>query len=440
MPCGEDNFAIKQTKGDISLTSGAGLFSKTNITIQDTDGGIDIDLGSAKLHTLSLSNTRGNVHIDTGFKVEQSDIRIEETTGDVDLYVGGGKMHTIYLMHTTGAASLNYDLGDKTIAAFNTTGSFEAKLTDGNDMISVDKTEGSVTIESGDGLHEYALNQTSGIVGIKVGEAGWTRHVFNLTDTAGSVSITAGEGDCVINGLGMTGPFTGVLGDGDDDIVLINAAVDFHFTSGLGKRKIVADSLRSFTALLGSGDDEVNLRDTQGSVSFRSGDGLHKASFDNTVGNIEIDVGRAVGRGRSQLFTIKGTSGNITLNAGDGNHDIDIDDTSDGRVLLKAGQSYGLGLFDIRGTTGQVDIVAKGGTSNNVMIANTASGVGLHGNVSIVIGTGPCTLDVVNALGDVYVDLQGEVNMLGIANPITAHILCFLTCHDRFRSRHNQFV
>ena len=129
--CGDDEISIKQTKGDVTIIAGAGIHSNTNLVVEDTVGGVIIDFGAAKQHTMSVINTQGDISIDTGFRVLKSFITIEETLGDINLIVGSGKMHTISLSNTTGAASVHIDAGDRYISTYNTSGSLTAALFEG---------------------------------------------------------------------------------------------------------------------------------------------------------------------------------------------------------------------------------------------------------------------------------------------------------------------
>ena len=269
----------------------------------------------------------------------------------------------------------------------------------------------------------YTLSEASGNVDITVGDGGWYNHLFNLTDIDGFVSINAGDGGCVINGRNMAGSLTGVFGDGDDRITLANTA-DIHITSGNGDRSIFATSTSgSFAAMMGNGDDRVDIYDTTGTVYIRSGDGLHNATLERTAGNIDIAVGRAVGRGSYQLFTITETTGNIELETGNGDQNIIIEDTSNGKISLETGLNTDFGKFVIRNTVnGKINLLSKGGGTNNVTVVNTEDGSIFNGDVSIVIGSGPCTLDTTHASGDIYIDLQGlgddVVNLLEIGGSI----------------------
>eukprot|EP00956_Cyclotella_meneghiniana_P012599 scaffold17905_cov106-Cyclotella_meneghiniana.AAC.2 len=409
---------MKKTKGDITLVAGAGIHSQTNLTIEDTVGDIDVDFGSAKRHTMSLGKTQGNIKIDTGVRVTKSFIAIEETYGDIDLSVGGGKMHDIYFGHTIGSTSLNVDLGDKAISTYNTTGKVEITLNKGNDQISIEKAAGKINIESRDGSHVYSLHDiTNGKVDIEVGDGSQSSgHVFNLTDIDGSVRVTAGDGDCVISSHEFVGDFTGILGDGNDDITLVNTDADIHVTTGKGNRNIVATTTSGLlTALLGNGDDHFDFYDT-GAIQITSGDGIHIATFNRTKGTIDVNVGR----GPSQLFNITETVGDIKLVTANGDQHIIIEDTSGGEISVKTGSNYGLGILDIRDTAdGGVSFQSKGGPSNNVSIVNTGDG---QGDVSVVIGPGPCAVDIVSTAGDINIDLQdsGEdtINLLEIGGSI----------------------
>ena len=405
--CGNDYFYIRKTLGDIHLTSGAGLHSKTNVTIQDTSGGVDIDFGPAKSHSLSLSNTRGNVYIDTGFRVEESFITIEEVAGDVDVKVGSGDMHMISLSHLIGDTKLDVDLGNKIINTYNITGSFTADLTKGDDLVSIGKAEGEIRIRSGDGLHEYKLNETSGVIDIGVGHSNWLHHLFDLTRVDGSVKISAEYGDTTINGYEMSGSLSGYLGNGDSDITLMNAAVDVDLTTGEGSRNIAAERTLSFRSLFGKGDDRIKLTDT-GPIHVESGDGLHELTFLRVAGNIEVDVGNAVGRGRSQLLTITETmAGNITLNVGNGNHRIKTVNTTNGEISIKTGKSLGESIIEVRDTTNG-DVSVRAGINRVLDIVDTEGGGTFHGNVVIAIDDGPSMVNVDNASGDVEVDLRGS--------------------------------
>ena len=405
--CGDDRISIKQTKGDITIIAGAGIHSKTNLLVEDTVGGVNVDFGAAKKHTMSFIKTQGDISIDTGFRVLESVITIEETLGNIDLIVGSGKTHTISLANTTGDTSIHIDAGDRYINTYNTSGSITAALFEGDDDIALGKTEGAITIQSGDGVHVYTLNESIGFVDIVVGNGGWSNHFFNLTNTEGSVSISAGDGGCVFNGHNMAGsPLTLTLGNGNDKITLVNTA-EVYLNSGNGDRSIFATSTSGFTAILGNGDDQVNLYDTEGSVDIRSGNGLHIVTLEKTSGSIDVNVGDAVGRGSFQSFTITETTGNIDLTTGNGDYSITIDDTSNGIISIETGENTDSGVFDIQNTVnGGISVLSEGGPSNTISIANTEDGSSFQGDVSVVIHTGPCTLDIVYASGDIYIDLQ----------------------------------
>ena len=419
--CGNDNIFITQTKGDIRLTSGAGLYSRTNVTIQDTVGGIDIDFLPAQSHRISLSKTSGDIYIDTGFKVDESFILIEEVTGNVDVNVGSGDMHLLSFAHLIGDTKLDVDLGNKIINVYNMTGSFTAALTKGDDLMSIGKAEGDIKIRSGDGLHEYMLNETSGVIDIAVGHSNWYHHLFNLTRVDGPVKLSAEYGDATINGYEMSGSLIGHFGDGDNDISLVNAAVDVDFTSGEGSRNIAAIGTLSFKSTLGKGDDRIELTDT-GPIDIRSGDGLHKFTFLRIAGNIEVDVGNAVGRGRSQLMTITETmTGNITLKMGNGNHRIKTVETTNGQVSINTGESHGEGIIEVHDTNNG-DVIVRARINNALDILNTEGGETFRGNVMINIDDGPSLVNVNYASGDVEVDLRGSgkdiVDLLNIGGSI----------------------
>jgi hypothetical protein len=408
--CGDDVISISQTNGQIILTSGAGIHSTTNITVADTSGGIDMNLGSAKSHRLTINDTRGDVSIDTGFKVERSFVSIGHTIGDINVNMGGGKLHNVSLSNTKGDTSLKFDLGDKFIDAYNTTGDFAVKLNKGNDHVFVDKAQGEISIKSGNGLHEYTLNQIQGLVDVQVGDSGFlSNHLFNLTNIDGYVNLIAGDGNCIINGYQMVGVLTGDFGNGNDDILLVNTAMDVHLTSGDGNRNILATATSGkFTANFGNGNDNIDLHGT-GAINIQSGDGSHNAKFDSTIGDIEVLVGHAVGIGQSQSFTITQTTGSIKLQTGKGGHHVIVKDTLNGEVLIKTGRSSSINIFDIRDTVnGAVNILSDGGQGNDIEIKNTIDGASLNGDISIIVGSGPCTLDIANASGDAYIDLQGS--------------------------------
>ena len=365
-------------------------------------------MGSAKSHTINLSNTRGDIIVDTGVRVVQSFIIIKETFGDIDLTVGTGQKHNISLANTEGAASLNIDLGEKTISAFNTTGSLSIKHNKGNDQIAIDKANGNIDIESGDGSHMYTLSQTNGMVDIIVGNSDHSDHLFNLTNIDGTVSITAGDGDCVINGYEMTGEFSGVLGNGNDDINLVNTAANIQLRTGNGDRSITAVGATSFMALLGDGNDDINLH-SSGAIHIQSGDGIHNATFESTAGSIDVDVGRAVGRGKSQLLTIVETIGNINLKTGDGDQNIIIENTSDGNITVDTGKRLDFGIFDIHNTTnGDVSILSRGGPST-VEIFYTAGDVNID-----MIGTGIDNITLFEIGGSIDVNTWDDSDIVFI--------------------------
>lgn len=411
--CGDDIINVAQTNGDVALNSGAGIHSSINLTIEDTLGGIDIDFGSAKQHTIILSNTRGDISVDTGFRVENSYISIQETFGDVYLKVGSGKSHNVSLSDTVGDVSLKYDLGDKSISASKTAGSFTAVLGNGDDEMYVKNANGEVKINSGDGSHQYKLHDISnGNVDIKVGKSvagfllGSNIHQFDLKNIDGPARITTGDGDCVLNS--------------HNDV---NTAADVHLTSGNGNRNIAGTAMRSFRALMGDGNDHISLSNTAELIDIRSGDGLHNLNFEATAGSIDVDVGRAVGRGALQSFTITETIGSIKLKAGKGNYRVVIQDTSDGDISVTTGQNSGMGIFDIKDTlNGAVSIMSAGGPSNDISIVNTNGGSAFDGDVAVVIGQGPCTLDIDYTSGDIYIELQGPdadvVDLLDIGGSI----------------------
>ena len=404
--CGNDVIEIKQNVGDITLKSGAGLFSMTNVTIENTIGDIDIDFRPAKSHTMNLTKTVGDIFIDTGYKCDECFIVIDDSIGDIDVNVGSGDTHYLSFTHILGHASVDVDLGEKIISADTITGSFKAKLTNGNEKITISKVEGDIEIKSGDGLHEYELNETSGgAVDISVGDSNWLHHIFNLTSVFGSVKISAGDGDNVINGYGLAGSLTGVFGDGDHDMTLANAAVDVDLTSGKGYRNIVATNATSFKAVLGDGDDRIELTDT-GTIHIKSGDGLHKAKFLRSSGSIDVAVGNAVGRGRSQSLTIIETIGDVTVTAGKGNYQITTQ-TTDGEVVIQAGESHTEGIIDVRDTVnGNVNVIARTNTALDIL--NTEGGSNFNGDVSVVVYDQPCIVNVGHASGDVSIDLQGS--------------------------------
>ena len=227
----------------------------------------------------------------------------------------------------------------------------------------------------------YNLHDSDGFVDVAVGDG---NHQWNLTNIAGSASITAGDGDCIFNVYNLEGALTGVLGNGNDQITLENVAAEFHLTSGNGDHNIVGTAMRSFTATLGNGDDNLHLVGTVGSIHVASGDGLHRGTFETTSGSIKLELGK-------------------------GNHYLTTRDTSDGDISIKAGKSYGKGVFDIlRTINGDVSIMSGGGRTNNVTVANTEDGSTSNGDVSIIIGPGSCTIEASHANGDVYIDLQGS--------------------------------
>lgn len=356
-----------------------------------------------------ISNTRGDVSFDTGFKVERSFVSIGDTQGDIDLKMGSGKFHNISLSNTHGSASLKFDLGDKTIHAHNTVGSLSAALGNGNDEVNIYQVQGEIAIESGNGKHAYMLHEVSGIADIIVGDANRATHQFNLTDIDGSTSITAGDGNCIINFYEIEGTLQAILGHGNDEITLVNVAADVDLTSGNGNRNIIGTGTGSFTARFGNGNDNIDLFDTRGSISIESGEGLHNATFKTTSGNINIAAGRADGYRASNLFTITETIGSINLKAGKGDHHIIVDSTLDGDILIDTGESSGVGIFDIRGTTnGDVTVMSQGGTDNAIAIVNTEHGSASDGDVTVIVNQGPCTLDVFFASGEIYIDLQGK--------------------------------
>ena len=133
--CGDDSISINKTKGGVRLNSRAGIRSSINANVEDTLGDVYVDFGSAKSHTIALSNTQGNILIDSGFRVEQSHILIGDTFGSVDLTVGSGRLHNVSLSNTQGATNLIFDLGDKTINAHNTLGSLTASLGNGDSEV-----------------------------------------------------------------------------------------------------------------------------------------------------------------------------------------------------------------------------------------------------------------------------------------------------------------
>ena len=383
--CGDDIISINKTKGDINLNSGAGIRSSISVDVEDTLGDVNVDFGSAKRHTIALSNTQGNVLVDTGFRVEYSHVLIEDTSGLVDLTVGSGRLHNVSLSNTQGAAKLVFDLGDKAINAYATLGPLTASLGNGDNEVYVSSSQGDIAIKSGDGLHVYNLHDTVGIVDVAVGSS-TSKHEWNLTNIEGSVSITAGDGDCIFNGYNLEGSFTGVLGNGNDQMTLENVASDFHLISGNGRHNIVGKSLGSFMAMLGNGDDNIHLTSTAGSVQVESGDGFHRGTFETTSGNIKLTVGN-------------------------GNYYMTTRDTSGGDVSISTGKNYGKGVVDVRQTiNGDVSIMSVGGRTNNVTVINTKDGSTSNGDVSIIVGQGSCTIEASNTDGDVYIDLQGSGN------------------------------
>eukprot|EP00956_Cyclotella_meneghiniana_P037709 scaffold143271_cov100-Cyclotella_meneghiniana.AAC.1 len=116
-----------------------------------------------------------------------------------------------------------------------------------------------------------------------------------------------------------------------------------------------------------------------------------------------------VGKGSSHMFTLSETVGHVTLDAGDGDHHVIIEDTSDGLVTISTGQNYGTGIFDIRDTTnGGISIMSAGGPSNDVDIINTDDGSTYDGDISVIIGPGPCTINTVYTAGNIYIETQGS--------------------------------
>lgn len=381
--CGDDVIWIKQTKGDISLTSGAGLFSRTNLTIDDTLGGIDIDFGSAKRHTMLISNTRGDISIDTGLKVERSYISIEDTIGDIELEMGSGKFHNISLINTRGDVNLKFDLGDKAFYNYNTIGSVMANMGKGNDKVFMNKMSGQVAIESKDGSHDYKLHDMNGIADIVVGSSDDVNQ-FDLKDIDGSLSILTGDGDC--------------------NVTMTNGSGEFHLATGRGNRNILGKAMGSFKCVLGDGDDQISLSETVGAVSVLTGDGLHNLAFGMTTGSIDVSVGHAEGLGESQLFTINHTVGSVKLVAGKGDHRVVIKDTFDGAISVTA--DHGIGIFDILDTTnGDVSIISAGGSDNAITVANTENGTLFVGDVLVAIGAGSSTLAIGHISGDISVDM-----------------------------------
>jgi hypothetical protein len=65
--------------------------------------------------------------------------------------------------------------------------------------ISLENTEGSITIISLDGSNDCTFDEINGTIDVTVGNG--ASHVFVLTNTDISVSITMGGGDYVLIGL-----------------------------------------------------------------------------------------------------------------------------------------------------------------------------------------------------------------------------------------------
>eukprot|EP00956_Cyclotella_meneghiniana_P044528 scaffold321642_cov83-Cyclotella_meneghiniana.AAC.1 len=399
-------------QGPLIIDSGDG---DDTISITQTNGYVLVNSGSGT-HIISVNDTVGDLSITTGNG--DNTITIEETLGEIDVNVKNGSVHTLSLSHTHGAANITTLAGNRTITAFNTNGSLIADLGDGDDTITLEKTGGDVTLTSGAGSHSLQLVETSGAVDIDVGSG--NSHDFSLSQTGGNVNLDVGAGDRTITAYDTTGSLTANLLDGDNTITLEKTGGDVTLTSGIGShnctfletigvllvnvdgdtsdshlfnlhhtagsatittgngdRIINAINISgSFTGQFGNGDDHAYMDNTEGSISINSGEGSHNYTFDLTMGSIDLNVGQ----GSSHKFTLSETVGHVTLAAG---------------------------IFDIQDTVnGNVSIISAGGPSNDVDITNTADGSSYGGDISVIIGSGPCNITTVHTSGDIYIDTQ----------------------------------
>jgi len=192
-----------------------------------------------------------------------------------------------------------------------------------------------LTLICGVGDHDVKLSEIAGDVLLTLGDG---NQIVGIDDSTNNLAVTLGTGVHDLRISGTTGNINVTsLGDGEEFILVQNSASDVSITT------------TSMTAT-----SNYTIQNTTGNVTVNTQGGLSNAfDIQNTLqGNVvltSLDGPTGV--------LVKNTATDVTLNLGNGVHTVQVEDTGGS---LQSSRGQGTHNYDIRKTSGDVSVTAQG--------------------------------------------------------------------------------